>query len=88
MGLATSIGKIFGAAGGGIVSAASGAFKARIDRKIREAEMSKVPAMLVVGAREAEASTVTVRRHGGEDRGSMSVAEFQAGLLDENRPHD
>ena len=60
----------------------------KIGRKIREAEMSKIPAMLVVGAREVEASTVTVRRHGGEDQGSMSVAEFQARLLDENRPHD
>lgn len=60
----------------------------KIGRKIREAEMSKVPAMLVVGGREAEDGSVTVRRHGGADAGTMTVAEVTALLLDENRPLD
>jgi threonyl-tRNA synthetase len=60
----------------------------KIGRKIREAEMAKVPAMLVVGGREAESGSVAVRRHGGEDQGAMTIAEARARLLDENRPHE
>ncbi|MBM4125052.1 MAG: threonine--tRNA ligase, partial [Nitrospira sp.] len=41
--------------------------------KIREAEKAKVPYMLVVGAREQEAKTVSVRGRGGVDLGSMPV---------------
>ncbi len=55
----------------------------KIGRKIREAELQKTPYMLVVGAREMEAGTVTVRRHGGEDLGAKTVADFAAQLLDE-----
>jgi threonyl-tRNA synthetase len=60
----------------------------KIGRKIREAEMAKVPAMLVVGGREADSGSVSVRRHGGEDQGSMTVEEAKSRLLDENRPHE
>ncbi|MHC4829624.1 MAG: threonine--tRNA ligase [Planctomycetota bacterium] len=60
----------------------------KIGRKIREAEMAKVPAMLVVGGREAESGAVSVRRHGGEDQGAMTVDEVKSRLLDENRPHE
>ncbi len=60
----------------------------KIGRKIREAELAKVPAMLVVGGREAENGTVTVRRHGGEDQGTMEVGEIVRRLLDENEPLD
>ncbi|MGI9080823.1 MAG: threonine--tRNA ligase [Thermoleophilaceae bacterium] len=49
-----------------------------IGRKIREAEVRKVPHMLVVGDREAEAGEVGVRRHGEGDLGSASVADFAA----------
>ncbi len=45
-------------------------------RKIREAEMQKVPYMLIIGEKEAKDGTVSVRRHGGEDLGTMSVADF------------
>ena len=45
-------------------------------RKIREAEMQKVPYMLIIGEKEAKDGTVSVRRHGGEDLGTMSVAAF------------
>lgn len=60
----------------------------KIGRKIREAELAKIPAMLVVGGREAEAGTVAIRRHGGEDQGVLTVAEATGRLLDENRPHE
>ncbi|MAW95144.1 MAG: threonine--tRNA ligase [Leeuwenhoekiella sp.] len=47
-------------------------------RKIREAEMQKVPYMLIIGEKEAKDGTVSVRKHGGEDLGTMSVADFSA----------
>jgi threonyl-tRNA synthetase len=47
-----------------------------IGKKIREAEVRKVPYMLVVGDREQEAGAVAVRRHREGDRGSQPVAEF------------
>jgi threonyl-tRNA synthetase len=52
-----------------------------IGKKIREAEVLKVPYMLVVGDSEQEAGTVAVRRHREGDRGALTVAEFaeQAG---------
>jgi threonyl-tRNA synthetase len=49
-----------------------------VGRKIREAELRKVPFMLVVGDREAEAGTVAVREHRKGDTGALSVAEFAA----------
>jgi threonyl-tRNA synthetase len=45
--------------------------------KIREAQMSKVPFMLVLGAKEVETGTVAVRRRGGEDLGPLSPAAFE-----------
>ena len=56
-----------------------------IGKKIAEAEMRKVPVMLVVGDREAEQQTVSVRRHGKRDLGSQPVAELTGALLDETR---
>jgi threonyl-tRNA synthetase len=47
-----------------------------IGRKIRDAELRKIPYMLVVGDREAEEGTVAVRRHGEGDEGSAPVADF------------
>jgi threonyl-tRNA synthetase len=47
-----------------------------VGRKIREAELRKIPYMLVVGDREAEEGTVAVRRHGAGDEGSVPVADF------------
>jgi threonyl-tRNA synthetase len=48
----------------------------KINAKIRDAEKSRVPYMLVVGARDAEAGTVSVRGRGGKDLGAMPRAEF------------
>jgi threonyl-tRNA synthetase len=47
-----------------------------VGRKIRDAELQKIPYMLVVGDREAEEGTVAVRRHGEGDEGAVTVAEF------------
>ena len=46
-------------------------------RKIRDAEVRKIPFMLIVGEREAAEGKVSVRRHGGEDLGSMSLEDFK-----------
>lgn len=54
----------------------------KIGKKIREATLEKVPFMLVVGDRDMEAGTVSVRTRGGEDLGAMPLADF-AGKLHE-----
>ncbi len=45
-------------------------------KKIREAEMQKLPFMLIIGEQEERDGTISVRRHGGEDLGSMTVDAF------------
>jgi threonyl-tRNA synthetase len=50
----------------------------RMQAKIREAQLQKVPFMLVVGKREAEANAVAVRLRSGEDLGAMPVEAFAA----------
>jgi threonyl-tRNA synthetase len=54
-----------------------------VGRKIREAELRKVPYMLVVGDREAESGSVAVREHTKGDTGTVPVAEFVARLNEE-----
>src|SRR3954471_8342971 len=56
-----------------------------IGRKIREAELRKVPYMLVVGDREAEGRTVSLRRHKEGDLGSLSLDGGRARLSEEAR---
>ncbi|MBI1768028.1 MAG: threonine--tRNA ligase [Bacteroidetes bacterium] len=48
----------------------------KIGRKIRDAEMKKVPFMLIVGEKEATESKVAVRKHGEGDKGAMGLTEF------------
>ena len=50
-------------------------------KKIREAEMNKVPYMLIVGETEVQNGTVSVRKHGGDDLGEMPIESF-AKLID------
>ncbi|MDH7486616.1 MAG: threonine--tRNA ligase [Anaerolineae bacterium] len=50
----------------------------RMQAKIREAQLSKIPYMLVVGDREAKTGTVNLRLRTEETRGEMSLAEFIA----------
>lgn len=47
-------------------------------KKIRDAEINKIPFMLVIGEKEAENGTVSVRRHGEGDLGEMTIEEFIA----------
>ena len=48
----------------------------RMNLKIREAQLGKVPYMLVIGDKELAASTVSPRLRNGEDLGSLSLSEF------------
>ncbi len=57
-----------------------------IGRRIRDGELSKVPYLLIVGDKEAEAGTASARaRHQG-DRGAVPLEELAAQLADEARP--
>lgn len=47
-----------------------------VGKKIREAEMNKIPFMLIVGENDEAANTISVRRHGGDDLGAISVSDF------------
>ena len=47
-------------------------------RKIRDAEVSKIPFMLIVGEKEETDGTVSVRRHGEGDKGTYSIKDFIA----------
>jgi threonyl-tRNA synthetase len=55
----------------------------RMQAKIRNAQLQKVPYMLVVGDREADAKAASVRTRAGEDLGSMPVFQFIDRLRDE-----
>ncbi len=47
-----------------------------VGKKIRETELKKIPFMLIVGEQEEASGTLSVRRHGGEDLGSLSIDAF------------
>jgi threonyl-tRNA synthetase len=55
----------------------------RMNAKIREAQLRKVPYMLVVGDREAEAEAAAVRMRSGENLGAMPVTEITSRILEE-----
>jgi threonyl-tRNA synthetase len=52
----------------------------KIGKKIREAQLDKIPYMLVVGDRDMEAGTVSVRHRAEGDLGAMSLEDFAAML--------
>lgn len=54
-----------------------------IGKKIRENELKRIPFLLVVGEKEAENGTVSVRRQGEGDKGSMTPEEFAAKVNEE-----
>ena len=58
----------------------------KLGYKIREAQMQKVPYVLVLGDKEVEDGTVAVRRRGGEDLGVMPLNDFQTMALNEAKP--
>jgi threonyl-tRNA synthetase len=55
----------------------------KLGYRIREAQVQKVPYMLVVGEREAQQETASVRPHGSEKSVVLPVADFLAGLAAE-----
>jgi threonyl-tRNA synthetase len=57
----------------------------KIGHKIREAELAKIPIMLIIGDREVESSQVSVRRRGLGDLGSMDYMELINGVCSEIR---
>ncbi len=54
-----------------------------LGKRIREAQLDKIPYMLVVGANEKEAGTVSIRSRKGEDLGSKSVADMITAFREE-----
>jgi threonyl-tRNA synthetase len=55
----------------------------KLQAKIRDAQLEKIPYMLVVGGKEAEAGTVSVRHRSKGDLGARPLAEFVSALLEE-----
>ena len=46
-------------------------------KKIRDAEVKKIPYMIIVGEQEEKTNTISVRRHGGENLGSITIEAFK-----------
>lgn len=57
----------------------------KINAKVRDGQMAKIPYLLVVGAREAEASKLALRRHGQQESQVMSQDDFITLALEEVR---
>ena len=55
----------------------------KLGYKIREAQHMKIPYMVIVGDKDMENNTVSIRKRGGEDLGAMSYEEFEGLLLKE-----
>ncbi|WP_299902947.1 threonine--tRNA ligase [uncultured Aquimarina sp.] len=52
-------------------------------KKIREAEMKKIPYIVIVGEQEEKNNTISVRKHGGEDIGAISIEKFTEIITEE-----
>jgi threonyl-tRNA synthetase len=52
-------------------------------KKIRDAEMLKIPYMIIVGEQEQADKTISVRKHGGDDLGTVSVESFSTIIEEE-----
>jgi threonyl-tRNA synthetase len=48
----------------------------KVGRKIRDAEINKIPFMLIIGESEEKQGTISVRKHGEGDLGSFTIEEF------------
>ncbi|MCJ8311006.1 MAG: His/Gly/Thr/Pro-type tRNA ligase C-terminal domain-containing protein, partial [Hyphomicrobiales bacterium] len=60
----------------------------KINYKVREHSLAKVPAIIAIGAREAEEGTVSIRRLGSKHQTTMTLEEAVASLSDEAVPPD
>ena len=52
-------------------------------KKIRDAELSKIPYMIVVGEKEENTQTLSLRKHGHGDMGTFSIQDFADLVKDE-----
>ena len=57
----------------------------KMGAKIRDAELAKIPYMAIVGQKELDSQTVSVRRHKGGDQGSVSLESFVAQIAAESK---
>jgi threonyl-tRNA synthetase len=55
----------------------------KVGRKIRDNELKRIPYLLIVGEKEAENEEVSVRKQGGEDKGSVKLITFAAEISSE-----
>jgi len=53
----------------------------KIGKKIRDAEVKKIPYMLIIGDKEQQEEKVSVRKHGEGDKGQMPVSEFVSAVV-------
>ena len=60
----------------------------KINYKVREHSLSKIPVLLVVGKREAEEKTVSIRRLGSQNQAVVKLDEAIAALAEEAIPPD
>jgi len=58
-----------------------------LDKKIRNAEMNKIPYCLILGDREAKQGTVSVRKKGAGDQGAIVLQEFINNLINQIQEH-
>ena len=49
----------------------------KIGRKIRDSELKKIPYLLIIGEKEAESNTISVRKQGDGDKGTFTIEEFK-----------
>lgn len=55
----------------------------KIGKKIRDAEISKAPYMFIVGEKEVESETISVRKHGDGDLGSFTLSDMSNSIRQE-----
>ena len=55
----------------------------KIGRKVRDNEMKHIPYLVIVGEKEAQEGTVSIRKQGGDDQGCLKIADFAKKINDE-----
>ncbi len=55
----------------------------KIGRKVRDNELKRIPYMLIVGEKEAADGTVSIRKQGEGEQGTLSIADFGKKINDE-----
>ena len=59
----------------------------RMNAKIRQAQLQKIPYMLVIGDKEQDAGAVAVRQRSGDDLGALPVDDVLGRLLEQTSAH-